>query len=364
MKAIMAAAFAGGVAIGAAIWAAGTGLRAPGAETPPTAPTNAALDVPVLDQDGRPLIFYADLVRGRTVAIDFVYTSCATFCLPLSANFGMVRDELSARIGKDIGLVSVSLDPATDTPARLKAFGAQFGAGPGWTFITGARPDIARLLERLGQPLDDPATHSPLVLVHNDRTASWTRLDGTDPAAVRDALIAAAGPPPAAKADAARAAGAYLQNPLLRTQDDRPVQFFDDLLRGKTVMINFMLTTCRDTCPMVTANLARVQQLLGDRVGRSINMISLSVDPTHDQPARLREFAANFGAGAGWYFLTGAPAEIEPLLRRLAAYTSDPSDHSTMLILGNVEAGVWTKMLAMSEPADIARAVLSVQSQQ
>jgi protein SCO1/2 len=113
---------------------------------------------------------------------------------------------------------------------------------------------------------------------------------------------------------------------------------------------------------MVTANLARVQGLLGDKVGRSINMISLSVDPQQDRPAELKKFADNFEVKPGWYFLTGEPPEIDPLLRRLAGYTTDPLDHSTVLILGNVETGVWTKIFGMAEPATIARAVLALQS--
>jgi cytochrome oxidase Cu insertion factor (SCO1/SenC/PrrC family) len=323
-------------------------------------PAATVPDVPVLDQDGKRLNFYSDLMRGRTVAINFIYTSCTTFCPMLTANFRMVQQELGARIGKDVELISISIDPVTDTPAKLKAFGAQFESGPGWTFVTGAQPDIARLLDKLGQPLGDPADHTPLVLVRNDKVGGWTHVDGNDPNAIRDALVAAAGP--GAKADAADAARAYMQNPLLLTQDDKPVHFFDDLLRGKIVLINFILTNCQDTCPMVTANLARVQGLLGDKVGRSINMISLSVDPERDQPAELKKFAGNFDVKPGWYFLTGAPPEIDPLLRRLAGYTTDRLDHSTALIIGNVETGVWAKVFGMAEPAAIARAVLALQS--
>jgi protein SCO1 len=317
-------------------------------------------DIPVLDQNGKRLNFYSDLIRGRTVAIDFIFTSCSSFCSMLTANFRTVQDQLASRIGKDIALISISIDPATDTPGQLKAFSAQFEPGPGWTFVTGAMPDIAKLLDRLGQPLGDPFAHVPLVLVHNDKLGGWTHVDGDDPALVREALIDAAGPEP--KVDATNAARAYMQNPLLVTQDGKPVHFFDDLLRGKIVLINFMLTTCKDTCPMVTENLAQVQSLLGDKVGRSINMISLSVDPKQDGPAQLKAFADNFDVRPGWYFLTGTEQEIDPLLHRLAAYTTDPLDHSTVLVIGNVETGVWTKAFGMAEPAAIARAVLALQS--
>lgn len=328
-------------------------------------PVVTELNVPVVDQDGKHLDFYNDLVRGRTVAIQFVYTTCTTYCLPLAANFGSVQHDLAARIGADMDLISVSIDPVTDTPDRLKAFGAQFNAGPGWSFVTGALPDIARLARKLGQPLGNPTDHVPLVLVHNDKAGGWTRIDGNDPDIVRDALVSAAGPAPApvaaAAVDPARAARSYMQNPLLLTQDGKSVHFFDDLLAGKVVVINFMLSTCKDTCPMITANMVRVQNLLGDRVGRSINMISLSVDPTFDKPEQLKKFADNFAVKPGWYFLTGSPAEIDPLLRRLAGYVSDPLDHSTAVIIGNVKSGVWTKVYGMAEPAKIAQAVLAMQ---
>jgi protein SCO1/2 len=323
-------------------------------------PAAAVPDVPVLDQNGKRLNFYSDLVRGRTVAIDFIYTNCTTICPMQTTHLRMVQERLAARVGKDIALISISIDPVTDTPAKLKEFSAQFEPGPGWTFVTGALPDIAKLLDKLGQPLGRPEEHTPLVLVHNDKIGGWTHVDGNDPKLVGDTLIDAAGP--AAKADSASAARAYMQNPLLVTQDGRPVHFFDDLLSGKIVLINFILTTCKDTCPMVTENLAQVQTLLGDKVGHSINMISLSVDPQHDHPAELKAFADNFGVKPGWTFLTGEPGEIDPLLHRLAGYTTDPLDHSTVVIIGNVETGVWTKAFGMAEPAAIARAVLALQS--
>lgn len=330
------------------------------APKPVREPAATLPDIPVLDQNGKRLNFYSDLVRGRTVAIDFIFTSCSSFCSMLTANFRTVQDQLASRIGKDIALISISIDPATDTPDQLKAFSAQFDTGPGWTFVTGSMPDIAKLLDKLGQPLGDPFEHVPLVLVHNDNVGGWSHVDGDDPALVRDALVNAAGPE--RRVDASDAARAYMQNPLLITQDGKPVHFFDDLLRGKIVLINFMLTTCKDTCPMVTENLAEVQSLLGDKVGRSINMISLSVDPKQDGPAQLKAFTENFNVRPGWYFLTGTEPEIAPLLHRLAGYTTDPLDHSTVVIIGNVDTGVWTKAFGMAEPAAIARAVLALQS--
>jgi len=315
-------------------------------------------DVSVIDQTGQSRHFYSDLVKGRTVAIDFFYTTCTSFCRPLSANLAEVQQRLSARMGKDVALISISIDPTTDTPAKLKDFAANFDQGPGWTFVTGARSDIAKLLDRMGQPLGNPEDHMPLVLVHNDPAGGWTHIDGYDPDEIAQALTKAAGPP--ARTAAATAARTYMTNPLLVSQDGQKLRLFDDLMDGRIVLINFMLTGCQDVCPPETTNLARVQDLLGDRLGRSVVMLSLTVDPFHDDPAALKKFSSAFGVRKGWYFLTGDPDEMAVLERKLGGYTSDPTDHSSGLIAGNVATGTWIKLLALDDPATITRQVLAL----
>jgi cytochrome oxidase Cu insertion factor (SCO1/SenC/PrrC family) len=135
-------------------------------------------DVELLDQDGRKVRFYTDLVKGKTVAVQFIFTTCTTICPPLGATFARVQKELGERAGRDVRLISVSVDPVTDTPERLKAWGAKFKAGPGWTFITGTKPQVDELLRALGADVASPAEHSPTVLVGNDATGQWTRAYG------------------------------------------------------------------------------------------------------------------------------------------------------------------------------------------
>jgi len=135
-------------------------------------------DVEVLDQDGRRVRFYTDLVRGRTVAINFIFTTCTTVCPPLGATFARVQRELAAKGGKDARLISISVDPVTDTPERMKAWGAKFKAGPGWTFVTGPKPQIDQLLNALAASSARREDHSPNVLVGNDATGQWTRAYG------------------------------------------------------------------------------------------------------------------------------------------------------------------------------------------
>jgi protein SCO1/2 len=135
-------------------------------------------DVEMLDQDGRKVRFYTDLVRGKVVAVNFIFTTCTTICPPLGATFARVQRELGERAGRDVHLISVSVDPVTDTPERLKAWGAKFKAGPGWTFVTGAKPQVDELLRALAASAARREDHSPTVLVGNDATGQWSRAYG------------------------------------------------------------------------------------------------------------------------------------------------------------------------------------------
>ena len=135
-------------------------------------------DVELLDQNGRKIRFYTDLIKGRTVAINFIFTTCTTICPPLGATFARVQKELGDRVGRDVHFISISVDPATDTPERMKSWGAKFHAGDGWTFVTGDKPKIDELLRALGASSARREDHSPTVLIGNDAHGSWTRTYG------------------------------------------------------------------------------------------------------------------------------------------------------------------------------------------
>ena len=149
-------------------------------------------DVELLDQDGHKVHFYTDLVKGKTVAVNFIFTTCTTICPPLGATFGRVQKDLGERAGRDVHLISISVDPATDTPERLKSWGEKFHAGAGWTLVTGAKPQVDELLRALGAATASPADHSPTVLVGNDSAGQWTRAYGLARPAVLLGLIDAA----------------------------------------------------------------------------------------------------------------------------------------------------------------------------
>src|SRR5436305_7725055 len=146
-------------------------------------------DVAVVDQEGRPVRFYSDLVHGKVVMMNFVFTTCTTICPPLGATFAKVRKLLGERAGRDVQLISVSIDPAADTPARLKAWAQKLGGGPGWTLVTGDPEEITRLLKALGVYTPSRGDHSPLLLAGNDAQGRWTRAYGLAPPAKLIELI-------------------------------------------------------------------------------------------------------------------------------------------------------------------------------
>jgi protein SCO1 len=101
-------------------------------------------------------------------------------------------------------------------------------------------------------------------------------------------------------------------NVALTTQDGQRVRFYDDLLKGKSVAIDLIYTDCKDECPLETARLAQVQKLLGDRIGKDLFMYSITIDPKHDTPEVLKDYADKFHVGPGWTFLTGNEGDIRP----------------------------------------------------
>jgi len=142
----------------------------------------AVPDAKLIDQDGRPVRFYTDLVKGQVVAMNFVFTSCGTICPPMGANFAKLQKLLGDRPnGKRVRLISVSIDPGNDTPERLKAWAGKFGAQPGWTLVTGDREEVTRLLKAMGVFNASPAAHTPVVLVGDDAHHHWTRAYGLAP---------------------------------------------------------------------------------------------------------------------------------------------------------------------------------------
>ena len=164
-------------------------------------------------------------------------------------------------------------------------------------------------------------------------------------------------------ADTARGGGArwgadYFPNVLLTTHEGKQVRFFDDLIKDKVVAINFIYTSCPDSCSLETARMVKVQRLLGDRVGKDVFMYSITIDPETDTPEELNSYVEKFRVGPGWLFLTGREADITLLRRKLGLYIEDIQDgsnnHNLSLIIGNQSTGRWMKRSPFENPAYLA----------
>ena len=163
---------------------------------------------------------------------------------------------------------------------------------------------------------------------------------------------------PSAMSQQTRWRADYFPNVVLTDQNGRQLRFYDDIIRGKIVSVNFIYTACTDICPLDTAQLRRVQQILGDRVGRDIHMYSISVDPANDTPATLRRFMRSYDIGPGWTFLTGSAEDVELLQRRLGITPIAPgarlTEHDTSIVVGNETTGQWIRRSAYENPQLLA----------
>jgi protein SCO1/2 len=143
-------------------------------------------------------------------------------------------------------------------------------------------------------------------------------------------------------------------------QDGRRVHFYTDMLKGKTVVLNAFFTTCTSVCPPMNRNLEKVQEALGDRLGKDVFIVSVSVDPETDTPTRLKEYAKRFHAKPGWTFLTGKKENVDWALYKVGQYVEAKDDHTTIIVIGNEATGLWKKALGTAKPAELIPIVFSV----
>jgi protein SCO1/2 len=130
----------------------------------------------------------------------------------------------------------------------------------------------------------------------------------------------------------------------LQDQDGREVRLKSDVLGKRVAVVNFVYTTCTTVCPVASATLAQVQERLGGRMGEHVLLVSITVDPLRDTPARLKEYAARHEAGPGWRWLTGRKADVDAALKAFGAYTPNPEDHPNMTLVGDADGGQWTRL--------------------
>jgi protein SCO1/2 len=151
---------------------------------------------------------------------------------------------------------------------------------------------------------------------------------------------------------------------VLRTHEGKAVRFYDDLIKGKIVVINFMYANCTGICPAMTMNLMKVQEALGGRVGRDIFMYSITLKPRQDDAMALRHYVEMHGIKPGWLFLTGSPGDIETLRRKLGFTDPDPvldrdsSQHIGVVKFGNEAFDRWAACPALTDADQIVKSIL------
>ncbi|MDH1261590.1 SCO family protein [Pseudomonas sp. GD03944] len=170
---------AGVAALGLAAWRAGS-LAQPAAPQPRAAGSSRFPNVTLYTHEGKAVKFYDDLVRGKVVALNMMYTQCERSCPTSTANLRHVQKLLGERAGRDVFMYSLSLQPELDTPERLQEYVTRYRIGPGWLFLTGARADIDLLRRSLGFYDVDPVvdfndlSHTGMLRVGNDALDRWT----------------------------------------------------------------------------------------------------------------------------------------------------------------------------------------------
>ena len=156
------------------------------------------------------------------------------------------------------------------------------------------------------------------------------------------------------------AAEKYFSDVELINQDGQKMRFYSDVLKNKVVVINTFFTSCTSVCPPMNRNFEKVQEALGERLGKDAFLVSISVDPTTDTPPRLKEYSGRFHARQGWIFLTGKKENVDWALYKLGQYVEAKDDHSTIIIIGNEPKGLWKKAFGLAKPDELVKIVEDV----
>lgn len=154
----------------------------------------------------------------------------------------------------------------------------------------------------------------------------------------------------------------YFTDVVLVNQNGQEMRLFSDLIKGRTVILIPFFTTCTGACPVMNQNLAKIQDWLGERLGKDAYMISISVDPVTDTVERLREYAKKMNARPGWFFLSGKRENVEFALKKLGQYVETRENHSNIMIIGNAKTGLWKKVFSLASSESLIPIVENVLS--
>lgn len=306
-----------------------------------------------------------ELMADKLVAMNFIFTTCTTICPPMGANFVNLKERVQDHLDKDLVMISVSIDPVTDTPERLKAWSDKFNPGEGWTLLTGNRETVDHLLKSLKVFTPLIEDHAPILMVGRLNENDWLRTNGLaspDQLAklINERLEQSETTTQASKKDIEDSSRNYFTDTKLLNQHGEEMLFYTDLLKDKIVIINPFFADCTGSCPAMHASLQRVQDHLGDKMGKEVHIISVTVDSENDTPEKLAEYAKRFNAGKGWYFLSGESENVGIVLQKLGKAVTFREEHDAILLVGNLSTLLWKKVNGLAPIGDIIPIVDSV----
>jgi protein SCO1/2 len=181
-----------------------------------------------------------------------------------------------------------------------------------------------------------------------DHSQHGTGPDAVDHSLHEDHARHGAGPAPAPGTVKVRLPDAQLLD-----QNARQVKLASDVVGESIVVIDFVYTTCTTVCPVMTSVFSQLRSKLGERLGREVRLVSVTVDPVRDTPQRLKEYSDTVGAAPGWIWLTGSPSAVTAVLKAFGAYTADFTQHPAMAMVGDARSGTWLRFYGFPAPDDI-----------
>ena len=249
-------------------------------------------------------------------------------------------------VDEDLLMISVSIDPSTDTPERLKLWSEKFNPGTGWTLLTGDKQTVDNLLKGMNIFTPLIVDHAPILIMGKEGEDNWIRTNGlADPAVLAKTLNCywdkpvISNPKQFDKNDLN-----YFTNTVLINQYGEEMKFYEDLLFDKIVVINPFFSECPGTCPVMHSNMQQIQKHFGDRIGKDIHLISITVDPLVDRPEVLNKYASGFEAKRGWYFLSGSQENVEIILKKMGKDVVFREEHDNIFLIGNIRTKLWKKV--------------------
>jgi len=318
------------------------------------------------NQHGKKVKLVDDVLAGKTVAVNFIFTNCATICPPMGATFGKLSAMIEEKKLAHISLVSISLDANTDTPQRLKTWSTKFDARDNWTLLTGNKIEVDEVIKALKVYSADITAHAPFILIADTQKDQWVRKNGfTSP----DKLLKELEKQATATRESAKsgksagdsaATREYFSDVILTDHLGKKHRFYSDLMQGKTVVVHSFFTRCKGACPVLLEQTATLQKELEDELGTDLNILSITLDPTFDTPGVLAEYAKGLEPKPGWYFLSGPKKNVEWALYRIGHYSKIKEEHSNVFAIGNDKTSLWKKAFGLDPKLNLPQVVQEV----